>query len=302
MSLFRHNPLMQAARIACLVPLALAASLAVVRAQAPAPPPTPPFLQQFPTQQNQQAQQPQQQQRRAVPGAGILQGEVGYRIQFVLIDQLSYQVHPFYQITEDPGYAKGKAASAFIFKVGQRRTDEQANVLEKMIHALPPFGFEGVMTMEWPLVIPRGIGIGFDFSPLSQVDTAAARGVSTVTAIEMDTYYSSAALRFYVFDPNQPGVNYFFGMGLGRLDGRIKVPLAGGGADYLRFSQGAVGSYRMGLEGRGDSWGVRYELMILNADSVQLSSNPYDYNGDGPNPTKIDYSGTLVRLSMFTQF
>ena len=118
----------------------------------------------------------------------------------------------------------------------------------------------------------------------------------------MDAYLYTSALRFYFFDPNAPGVNYFFGFGLGILNGTIKVPVQSGEPIYVDFGQSPVGTYRMGLEGRGDNWGFRYELMVLNASEVTLGQNPYDYLGNGPNPTVIDFSGSLVRLSLFRQF
>ncbi len=38
--------------------------------------------------------------------------------------------------------------------------------------------------------------------------------------------------------------------------------------------------------------------MVLSADDVDLASNPYP-NGGG---TEIDFSGALIRLSLFVQF
>jgi hypothetical protein len=234
------------------------------------------------------------------PGPLFTLGDTNVRFHFPLIDQLSYVQHPFYQITEDPAYAGGKAAGSLLTSIGRRGTDENASFLLKLIHALPPFGIEGVMGIN--AAFPRGIGWGFDFSPLTQNDVDAASGGGTVTAIQTDTYYYSGALRFYFFSPNEPGINYFVGLGLGFIEGTMEVPVAASPSLYVNYAQYPVGSTRLGLEALGESWGFRYELMVINAQEVKLDSNPYDYLGDGANPTTIDFSGSMVRLSLFYQF
>lgn len=234
------------------------------------------------------------------PGAGLIQGDIETRLHLVLIDQMSYTIHPFFQITEDSGYSGGRATTSGFYRIGTREVDEETSGLNRVLHALPPFGIEGVMAVDLPF--PRGFGFGFDFSPLIQTDSDAA-DAGSVTAIRMGAFYYSAALRFYFFDPTSDGVNYFVGLGLGLLEGTIKVPYSDGTADYIAFSQYPVGSTRLGLETRGESLGFRYELMVLNAEEVELDSNPYpDVDGDGVTPTTIDFSGALVRLSLFFQF
>lgn len=237
----------------------------------------------------------------APPGAPAPAGPIGedieVRFHFVLLDQLAYQIHPFFQITEDPGFTSGKAASAFINTIGTRTTDEDVNFLVRLVHALPPFGIEGVRAIDLPF--PRGIGFGFDHFVFPQTDVDAAEGVSTVIPITADTYIYNASLRFYFFNPNEPGINYFVGLGLGFLQGRIRAaPFVNKAPEFIPFSQSPVGSQRVGLEVKGESWGFRYELVILNADDVTLDSNPYP----GTAPTTIDFSGSLIRLSIFLQF
>jgi hypothetical protein len=236
----------------------------------------------------------------AAPAGGRLQpGDIGIRIFLPLLDQLAFTVHPFYQITGDPGYLGAKAASVSLLRVGGRGADARSSSIARAIHALPPFGIEGVMGID--LAFPRGIGFGFDFSPLSQNDTEAAQSGS-VLPIKMDTFIYGGTLRFYVFNPNEPGVNYFLGLGLGLIEGNIRAdPFAGQASEYVAFSQFPAGSTRMGLEGRGDNWGFRYEIMILNADQVKLAYNPYTA-ATGVTKTTIDFSGTLMRLAVFYQF
>ncbi|HEX9843408.1 MAG TPA: hypothetical protein VGC20_11695 [bacterium] len=233
----------------------------------------------------------------APAGGRLAAGDMSLRIHLDLIDQLSFAVHPFYQITGDGSYLTGKAATVLLLRIRQRDTDEKSNALTKAIHALPPFGIEGVMGIDLPF--PRGLGIGFNFTPLPEKDTDAADGG---LPIKMDVYLYTGSLRFYFFDPNEPGVNYFVGLGLGLLEGNIKAePFIGVPAEFVSFSQYPVGSTRMGLESRGENWGFRYELEIINADQVKLSSNPYTA-ATGVTTTEIDFSGSLVRLSLFYQF
>jgi hypothetical protein len=234
-------------------------------------------------------------------GPAVRPGEIHVRFYVPLIDQYSFVVHPFYQITEDPAYLQGKAATALGFRIGHRNADENSIFLARGIHALPPLGIEGVMGIDLPF--PRGFGFGLDYTPLSQTDTNAANSDGAVTAISMDAYLYTGTLRFYFFNPNEPGINYFVGLGLGFLEGTVKVPVAGASPLFLNFSQYPVGSTRLGLETRGDHWGFRYELAIINADRVHLSYNPYpDVLGNGPNTTNPDFSGSVVRIALFYHF
>ncbi len=221
------------------------------------------------------------------------------RFVFVVLDQLSYEEHPYYQITEDSGYENGKASSSYIFSTGIRRTDEDASTVEKIIHALPPFGIEGIRSLDLPF--PRGLGFGLDSFVFSDYDTKAASGAGSVTAIATDTYIYQATLRFYFFNPMEPGINFFFGLGVGLLDGTMEAPFTSG-TEYSSYSQSPVGSQRFGLESKGDDWGFRYEIILFKADKVTFESNNYDVAGNGPNPTEIDFSGTIVRMGIFLQF
>lgn len=232
-----------------------------------------------------------------IPGSPFAGMEL--RWMFVVLDQFSFGEHPYYQITEDSGYENGKASSAFGFSIGTRRTDADASTVEQIIHALPPFGFEGVRSLDLPF--PRGLGIGFDSYMFPLTDTEAASGARSVVNIATDTYIYNAVLRFYFFNPMEPGINFFVGLGVGILDGTMESDY-GNGPEYTSFSQSPVGTQRFGLESKGDSWGFRYEIILLGADQVKFESNNYDEAGNGANPTVIDFSGTIVRTGVYLQF
>lgn len=259
------------------------------------------------------AQQPAFQQpnfRPAVPGAqpgarAIPRLDFDLRLYIVILDQFSFVTHPFYQVTQQlpgsEGYADGKSASANMFNMGIRDSDANANVLVQLIHALPPFGIEGVTATPFPF--PRGFGIGFDHFMFPMRDAELARGTTTVLPIKMDTYMYSGTLRFYVFDPTQAGLNYFFGFGVGILSGNLTAePFAGVAEEIISFAQAPVGSTRMGLETRSDNWGFRYELVVINADAVTLDSNPYCSPSPCDGATVIDMSGTTIRMAFMYHF
>lgn len=262
----------------------------------------PPFLQQVQPEFQEEVEpglpgeldQPRQGPLAGSPFAGMK-----LRLMFVLLDQLSYETHPYYQITEDSAYENGKASSSFIYSTGIRRTDVGASTVEKIIHALPPFGIEGIRSLNIPFL--GGLGFGLDSFVFADADTEAASGAGTVTAIATDTYIYTATLRFYFFNPMEPGINFFIGLGVGYLDGTMEAPFTSG-TEYSSYSQSPVGTQRMGLENKGDNWGFRYEIIFLKADEVTFSSNNYDEAGNGPNPTVIDYSGTIVRMGLYLQF
>ena len=233
----------------------------------------------------------------AAPPVGL--GEFKLRTQLVMLDQMAYETHPFFQITGDGGYASGKGTASYVTSIGFRETDQENSFFKKLIHALPPFGVEGVTALAIPF--PRGLGIGMDYNMFSQHDTDAAQGVSTVTAIKAESFIYSGVLRLYIFNPNEPGINYFVGFSLGFLEGTMRVPFSSGAVQYIPYRQSAVGSTRLGLESRGETWGFRYELTVLKADAVELDSNPYPDARNSPSTT-IDFSGSLIRISLFIHF
>ncbi len=244
------------------------------------------------------AQAPPAAQQPAAP-VGSPFGDPEFRYQLVLLDQLSYDLHPFFQITGDPGYLSGKGASAFINDLGTRESDRDEDFVTRLLHALPPFGVEGVSTLELPF--PKGLSYGLDYNVFSQADTDAARDAVSVTAIRTDTFIYSAVLRLFFFDPNQPGINYFVGFSLGFLQGNLIVPFTSGREDIIPYRQGFVGSTRLGLESRGEDVGFRYELTLLKADEVTLRNNPYP-NAEASPTNVIDFSGSIVRVSIFIHF
>ena len=251
-----------------------------------------------------QAQQPEEAEPAPEPILPTeIAGEVQLRVQLVGIDQYSFDTHPFFQITEDPGFSSASAPVTFINDLGIRNTDEEANVLTKLVHALPPFGIEGVMPLNIPF--PRGFGIGFDSAVFSQSEIDAAEGVATIIPITMDLFFYSITGRFYFFNPNEPAVNFFLGASLGTIQGKVRAaPFVGQAAEFISFSQSPVGATRMGLEARGDNIGFRYELILVNAESVTLSKNPYPGTDNNPStsPTTLIFNGTILRASLYYQW
>lgn len=234
---------------------------------------------------------PQAQAAAPAPRVGL--GPFHFRIYAPLIDQVSFTLHPLYQITGDSSYIGASAATSLFLRFNSRLTDVNQNAVVRFIHSLPSLGVEWVTGTG--IAFPRGLGLGVDYTPISQHDTDAATS-GVVTPIAMDAYYYSSVIRVYFFDPSQPGVNYFVGFGLGFITGAIRATV-GSNTQYISLSQPSVGSTRFGLETHGDNWGFRYELAVLNADKVNLKSNPYR-----PDHTQLDFSGSLVRVTLFYQF
>ena len=112
----------------------------------------------------------------------------------------------------------------------------------------------------------------------------------------MDSFYYFGVVRLFAFDPNEPGLNYFVGIGLGILSGAIEAkPNSSSSTETIQFSQSPVGLTRFGLEASGDSFGFRYEVSFVNADEVKLAKNPF--SGQSSQKT-IDFSAVLIRISV----
>ena len=115
-----------------------------------------PAQQQAPGQAPGQAQQQAQQQAEPQGQVLNLSQDLELRVHLVLLDRMSYELHPFYQITGDTAFFNGNGASAPITSVGNRESDQEASSAVRLIHALPPFGVEGVRELGLPF--PRASG------------------------------------------------------------------------------------------------------------------------------------------------
>ncbi|MDH4249417.1 MAG: hypothetical protein OEW39_16550 [Deltaproteobacteria bacterium] len=251
-----------------------------------------------------QAQQPAGGPAPAAAPAGITGGDLGpipVRLVFTILDQYSYKVHPFYQITGDPGYQPGKAGGASSLFISAHNTTQDETPVVRLFHNIPPFALEGVRALEVPF--PKGLGFTFDYTSFSQEDVNAGNEGSAVVPLAMDTYYYMPGIKFFAFDPTAPGLNYFIGIAVGRLEGKVLYPSFYDSAQTLNpsetisFGKSAVGIQRMGLETKGDNFAFRYELMFVRAREIHLSkAYPLQTN------TTMNLSGTIVRISFFYEF
>lgn len=217
-----------------------------------------------------------------------------WRLHLLLFDQYAFREHPFYQITNHPGYRGGDAATG-TFVPGGRYTTDNEGFLPRLIHSLP--GFEVEFPRPTNVPFPRGLSFSFVHHAFSQADVDAAGSGSVVPAIQMDVYMYLATLRAFAFDPTEPGINYYAGFSLGTLNGALNTEPYDG---EVTFGQSPVGGWRFGLENRGDNWGFRYEIFLLNAEEVRLSANPYPAPSIGLKT--VDYSGSIIRMTLFYQF
>jgi hypothetical protein len=240
-------------------------------------------------------------------GAAMLPGrrEMQIKLTFATFDQFSYQQHPFFSLSKDDLFRDGEAGGGSSALIGSVASDEEANFVEKVIHALPPFGVE--YTWNFDFRFPRGIGVGLDYVHIAQTDRDAAgkRPPPTLPRFEMDTFYIAVPVRFYGFDPREEGINYFIGFSLGLINGNLLVKGTGpsGEDEAISFSESAVGATRMGIEVTGMDFGFRYEVMLINPREVKFDRNPFPVPATETElPTTIDMSGSLIRMSLFYKF
>jgi hypothetical protein len=232
-------------------------------------------------------------------GLGAGPGNKVLKIGFLAFDQFSYKVHPFRTLTGDTQFDQNIAAGGSSGSFGTPDTDGDENFFNRALHSLPPFRLDYSWSL--PFRFPGGIGVGVDYMHLSQTDVNAVEGTLDLTnlgaRITMDTYVLSLPVRLYGFDPSQPGINFFFGLSLGFLNGNLlALDETGSGTDVIiPFSESPVGATRMGIEVMGESFGGRFELTMLNASNVEFDSNPFP-NGGGV--TTVDMSGTALQLTM----
>ncbi|MBI4082929.1 MAG: hypothetical protein HY423_10000 [Candidatus Lambdaproteobacteria bacterium] len=224
------------------------------------------------------------------------------RVTFpVLADQLSYDLHPYLQYSGDAAFTRGTAATSDFSTIGSPGTDKGVDPVQSFIHSLPPFGFETGQTTG--ILLPKAVTIGFDYTKFSQKekDVSGAKALDdTAPRMLSNTYVYQAALRIYALDPTETGLNYFVGIGLGVLDGRMAVQTDAFAAKRtVSYGQSPVGSTRLGLETKGENFGIRYEIMLLKAEKVRFSENPFPGRD---NFRTIDFSGTLIRLALYYHF
>jgi hypothetical protein len=257
-----------------------------VQAQAPGPRAAPAAVPGQAAAQPAQAQQAQ----------GGKPGEWFWRFGFLTLDQCAFTTHPYAQITGASPFNNGKAAAGGTFSTGAASSDSNSDFLVQLLHALPPFFVEAGQPVD--LFLPKGFTVGLDYYEFSQDGSSAGNG-GTVPPIKTDTYLYQVSVRGFAFDPTQPGINYYAGIGVGTLMGKLTAqPFVGQPSQVINFGQNLTGSVLLGLEAKGDNLGLRYELNLLNASQVKLDKNPY------PNSTQttINFSGTITRFAIFYQF
>ena len=225
------------------------------------------------------------------------------KFQFGAFDQYSYNTHVFVQLTANAEFEGALGTTGDSLDIGTVESDAETNVLEKGLHILPPLGWE--TGWKFDLAFPKGISVGLDYSHLFQTDEESLERVPLFTQdlrFQMDVYYLAVPVRFYAMDPTAPGFTYFFGFSLGRLNGHLLTRRASaeGKVEVWPFSMSSVGAMRIGFEVSGETFGFRYEFMLINAREVLLRDNPF-FPGK-PGATKLDFSGTLVRLSLLVIF
>lgn len=227
-----------------------------------------------------------------------------FRLGILAWDLYSYQVHPFKTLTGEAAFDKSFGANGTSGDFGRPDSDKESNFLDQALHILPPFRLDYSWGLNFTFI--KGIGIGLDYVHLFQTDTVALEGAITfanpLPRFEMDTYLLSIPLRFYVFDPTEPGINFFLGLSLGVINGNLLVRAdanAGTPEQVIHFSQGPVGTTRMGLEMMGEGVGFRFELTLVNAREVTFESNPFPGQSA---VTTVDMSGSILQLTFLLRF
>lgn len=238
---------------------------------------------------------PGQQAQEAAAAAPA--GAPEWRFHFVIQDQMAYRDHPFFQMTGDGDFDKGRAGTGSSWQLDTATDGADGNILNSVLGALPSFGFEYARGIDFPF--PRGVSFGLDHVRISQTDREAiGRSIGSVTLsgrASMDTTYDVGVVRFFAFDPSEEGINYFVGVGLGVVNGVLEAKPAGGSTQTVTLSQAPAGLTRFGIEANGKNFGFRYEISLVNADEVKMSENPYT----GLSSVKtIDFTATLIRVSI----
>ena len=222
------------------------------------------------------------------------------KFQFASFDQYSYIDHVFFQLTANTEFKGALGATGHSLDIGTVESDAETNVLEKGLHILPPLGWE--VGWKFDLTFPKGLSVGLDYSHVSLSDEESLERIPLFeTRYEMDVYYLAVPVRFYATDPTAPGFTYFFGFSLGRLNGVLLTRNSSveGKDEYWPFHMSAVGATRIGFETSGERLGFRYELMLMNAREVKIRDNPFTGQ---KGKTTLDFSGTLVRISLLVKF
>ena len=233
------------------------------------------------------------------PDTRIVTGGPQFRLGILAWDLYSYQVHPFKTLTAEPAFDKTFGANGTSGDFGSPDSDKDSNFLDQALHVLPPFRLDYSWGLNFAFL--RGVSVGLDYVHLFQTDTVALEGAVTFTnplpRFEMDTYLISIPVRFYAFDPTQPGINFFLGLSLGVINGNLLVradSTLGTPEQVIHFSQGPIGTTRMGLEMMGEDIGFRFELTLVNAREVTFESNPFPGQSA---VTTVDMSGSILQMT-----
>ena len=220
-----------------------------------------------------------------------------WRLYLTASDQWAFNMHPFFSLTREGVYKKSNSPASNSLFIGSRITDTspKPNLSKQILHVFPPFGIERIFPTTF---FPRGIGVQFGHYALGQDSTDALDEDPTFqNQVKMNLYVYTLLFDFYIYNPIEAGINYFFGVGAGSLEAVfLATPF---NTRTTKFTlRESVGITRLGLEVKGQTWGLRYALSHLKFDEVEIKSNPYSNNTN----TLIDLNGTLFRIALFRQF
>ncbi len=224
--------------------------------------------------------------------------ETYWRLYLSMDEHWSFDIHPFYSITRESIYQNAKSPSSNSLFVGTRSTDKNPTpgLGKRLIHALPSFGVEWVVPT---FFFPRGIGIQFERYALGQDSADALEEGRTLQNQEnMTLYLHIVSIDFYIYNPTEAGLNYFWGVGFGALEAVFLARPFGTSISRPLTVSETTGITRFGLEVKGEQWGIRYALSSTKFDDVVIHNNPYPNSTTTP----INFNGIMLRLSLFRQF
>jgi len=261
------------------------------------------------------AQQPPaapNQQAPAAPGAPARSTSVSYfpdfdlgeptlRVAFPTIGTMSYRSHPFYQISGESTYNVSKGATLQVFSSTVPSTSRKQALGIQLWHMLPSTHVE--LAWKTGIFFPTGFSLSYHYTH-GYEDTyrfiAQKEIPYTISPMTMDTYYHQAILRVFAFNPQEKGLNYFLGVGVGLLEAQLETTPVRQSTTYLiELRQYPIGTIITGMEVNGNTVGYRMEIVTVNAKEVQLAINPFPNRSE---ITKIDFTGSMLRIMMHYKF
>lgn len=219
--------------------------------------------------------------------------------------------HPFKQMTGSSSFDNPAAFPGFGL-IGPSVTGQKNyNQVQSILRKLPAFSIEYLMPFDFLFI--GGTSFEYYHTATLHMDAIVAfndkSSKSRIPKITMVTFYDLFSASVHAFNPAEEGVNIFFGIGAGGIDGAYEGGFRGRlennftrSLKSVNFGGSTYTFRKVGLDAKGDTFGIKFALYTFS-NVAPIKRNVFVGNPLTPEAEKeIYFDGTLIRAALTFRF